>query len=174
MIEVMCYLGSILLANWLVIKYHIIGHGHEIMPWLPIAFPAGAAVIGLTFSARDFVQRRYGHGWTWVWMIVATVITALFNKKFAFASGAAFLCSEAIDWAIYSITKRPFAQRIVLSNLIGTPIDSVAFVCIAFGWYWPAIWGQTLVKFVSSLGVIPFIKLNDYYEYELENERGRY
>ena len=66
MIEVIAYLGSILLANWLVITYHLIGHGQEIMPWLPITFPAGAAVIGLTFSARDFVQRKYGHGWTWV------------------------------------------------------------------------------------------------------------
>jgi len=157
-IEVSCYLGSILLANWLVITYHLIGSGQEIMPWLPITFPAGAAVIGLTFSARDFVQRKYGHLWSWVWMIVATIITALFNKKFAFASGAAFLTSEALDWLIYTITKRPFSQRIILSNLIGTPVDSVVFVCIAFGWNWSAIWGQTLVKFVSSLGVIPFVR----------------
>jgi uncharacterized PurR-regulated membrane protein YhhQ (DUF165 family) len=158
MIEVLCYLGSILLANWLVVTYHLVGQGQAIMPWFPIAFPAGAAIVGLTFSARDFVQRRYGHSWTWVWMLVATAITAVFNTKFAFASGTAFLVAEAIDWLIYSLSKRPFAQRIILSNLIGTPLDSVVFVCMAFGWNWAAIWGQTLVKFASSLLVTPFVR----------------
>jgi len=158
MVEVSCYLGSILLANWLVITYHLIGSGQEIMPWLPITFPAGAVVIGWTFSARDFVQRRHGHAWTWVWMIVATIITVLFNRRIAIASGGAFLLAEAIDYLIYTITKRPFTQRIFLSNLIGTPVDSAAFVILAFGWNWPAIWGQTLVKFISSLGVIPFVR----------------
>ena len=150
MLEIGFYLGSILLANLLVIKFGIVKFGF-------LVFPAGAVAIGLTFSARDFVQRKYGKWKTWLWMLTATAITVLFNWKIAFASGLAFFVSEAIDWLIYTITDRPFSQRIFLSNLIGTPVDSIVFVCLAFGWVWPAIWGQTLIKFASSLIVIPII-----------------
>lgn len=149
--SIIFYLASILLANWLVIEFGII-------KWGFIMFPAGAVCIGLTFSARDFVQRKYGKWKAWLWMLVATGITVCFNWKIAFASGCAFLVSEGVDWAIYTYTKKPFKQRIVLSNLIGTPLDSLIFVCLAFGWFFPAIWGQTVIKFLSSLIVLPFIK----------------
>ena len=149
--SIILYLASILGANWLVIQYGIIDLGF-------IMFPAGAVLIGLTFSARDFVQRRYGKWGAWVWMLVATGITVVFNQKIALASGTAFLVAEGIDWSVYTISKRSFRQRIILSNLIGTPLDSLIFVCLAFGWVWPAIWGQTLIKFLSSLMVIPFIR----------------
>jgi len=151
MIEVLFYLGSILLANWLVIQFGIIKLGFLI-------FPAGAVAIGLTFSARDFVQRKYGKWGAWIWMLVATVITVIFNRKIALASGTAFLVAEAVDWLIYTISKRSFSQRIVLSNLLGTPLDSLIFVTLAFGFVWPAIWGQTIIKFISSILVIPFIR----------------
>ena len=145
--SVVFYLLSILFANLLVIKYGIINLGF-------IMFPAGAVLIGLTFSARDFVQRRHGKWGAWLWMIIATLITVLFNQKIAFASGTAFLVAESLDWLVYTYSDRPFWQRIVLSNAIGTPVDSVIFVTLAFGWFWPAIWGQTIIKFVSSLGVL--------------------
>jgi uncharacterized PurR-regulated membrane protein YhhQ (DUF165 family) len=41
---------------------------------------------------------------------------------------AAFLVSEFADWAVYSFTGRPFAQRILLSSVLGTPLDSVVFL----------------------------------------------
>jgi len=31
------------------------------------------------------------------------------------------------------------------------------FVVLAFGWQWDAIWGQALIKYISSLAVIPVI-----------------
>ena len=52
MIEVVLYLGSILLANWMVIKWGII-------KWGSLIFPAGAVLLGLTFSFRDAVQMRW-------------------------------------------------------------------------------------------------------------------
>lgn len=150
--EILFYLGSILLANYLVIQFGIINLGF-------IMFPAGAVCIGLTFSARDLVQRRYGKWGAWLWMLIATGITILFKPKIAVASGTAFLAAEAMDWLIYTFTRRPLAERIFLSNLLGTPLDSLIFVTMAFGFIWPAIWGQTVIKFLSSLIVIPFLYL---------------
>lgn len=148
--SVVFYLSSIILANYLVDWLGII-------QWGPLIFPAGAIVIGLTFSARDFVQWRHGKWGCWAWMLVATVITVAFSPKIALASGSAFLISESIDWVIFTVTDKPFRQRVFLSNLFGTPVDSVVFVVLAFGWVWPAIIGQTIVKFVSSLVVLPFV-----------------
>ena len=72
-------------------------------------------------------------------------------------SVSAFLIAETIDWLIFTITKKDFIHRIWISNTISTPIDSIVFVVLAFGWNFDAIWGQALIKYVSSLLVIPFI-----------------
>ncbi len=154
MIWVILYLGSILLANWLVIEFGIV-------KWGFLSFPAGAVCIGLTFSFRDFVQRKYGKWGAWVWMLVATLVTVLFNRRIAFASGAAFFISEGLDWLVYTITKRSFRERLIFSNLVGIPVDSLVFVVLAFGWVWPAIWGQTLVKLASGFLILPFIWRRD-------------
>lgn len=149
--SVFFYIGSILLANWMVHTFGIIETKY-------IMFPAGAVAIGLTFSARDFVQRRYGKWKCWIWMGLAGVITAAINPKLAMASIAAFLCAETIDWCLFTFTNYSFKKRIMLSNVISTPIDSLVFVTVAFGFFWPAVWGQALVKFASSLIPLLFIK----------------
>lgn len=145
--EIIFYLAGIVLAN---ITVHILG----IVTILGITFPAGAVFVGLTFSFRDMLQAKHGKWGCWKWMGVALLLTLAFNPGLAVASGVAFIISEAIDWAIFTFSNRPFNQRIILSNLFGTPVDSLVFVCLAFGWNWPAIWGQTLVKMVSSLFVL--------------------
>jgi hypothetical protein len=147
---VLFYLSSILLANLLVIWFGIIKIG-------PLVTPAGALVVGLTFSARDFVQRAWGKWRAWIWMLVASAITMLFSRDVAVASVLAFLAAEAVDWLVYTCIGGPFRRRIILSNLFGTPLDSLIFVPLVFGWYWPAIVGQAIVKFGGSLLVLPFI-----------------
>jgi len=147
---VLFYLGSILLANWLV-------HTFGILHFEYIAFPAGAIAIGLTFSARDFVQREYGKWKCWIWMVVACILTGMINPKLAAASMGAFLCAETIDWCLFTFSKYSFKKRLILSNLISTPIDSAVFVTIAFGYNWDFIWGQAIVKFISSLIPLLFI-----------------
>jgi len=79
------------------------------------------------------------------------------NWHIALASVSAFLISEFIDWLIFTITKKDFIHRIWISNTVSTPIDSVVFVVLAFGWNWEAIYGQAIIKYISSLMVIPFI-----------------
>ena len=157
------YLLSILLGNLFVIWFGIVKliaidlHNPDHI-WGAITFPAGVVFIGLTFSFRDFAQRHWGKKSIWIWMIAATIITLLLNIKIALASVTAFLIAESIDWALFSFTNLKFKNRIIVSNLISTPIDSIAFVTLAFGWFRPAIWGQAVIKLLSSLIVIPFIK----------------
>lgn len=144
------YLASILLGNLLVIWFGIVH-------FAGLVFPAGVVFVGLTFSFRDFVQRNWGDWPTWGWMGMASVITLLLNWEVAIASCAAFIVSEGVDWFVFRILKVPFHKRIWISNLFSTPLDSLIFVTIAFGWNWPAIWGQALIKYASGLLVLPFI-----------------
>lgn len=148
--EVIFYLGSILIANWLVIQFGII-------KFAGLTFPAGAAAIGLTFSARDLVQRRWGKWRCWIWMLIASLITLIFNTQIAVASMSAFLISEATDWIIFTLTKGNIGKRIFYSNLLGIPLDSIVFVGIAFGFLWSVIIGQAIIKFAFSLLVILFL-----------------
>lgn len=145
------YLGSIILANIMV-------HTFGLITVFGLTFPAGAVAIGLTFSTRDLVQERYGKYGCWAWMLVAVAITFVFNRQLALASVSAFLIAEFSDWAIYTYSAGNLEKRLVLSNLVSTPLDSLVFVLLAFGPVWPAVWGQTVVKMISSLLILPLLK----------------
>lgn len=161
------YMLSIVLANLCVAYFGIVVW----FGWL--VFPAGAIFIGLTFSMRDFVQREFGHIKVWYFMVATTIITVLMGVilshlpiplwKVALASGVAFIVSEAIDWLVFYFLKKDIVWRICVSNIFSTPIDSLLFVGIAFGgWSFlnPPVYGQTIVKYLSGLLVIPFILWN--------------
>jgi queuosine precursor transporter len=144
------YIVSVLLANIFVDYFGIV-------TILGLTFPAGVIWVGLTFSFRDFAQRHFGVWKIWLFIAIATFITLFMNWQVAIASVSAFLIAETIDWLIFTITKKDFIHRIWISNTISTPIDSIVFVVLVFGWQWDAIWGQALIKYLSSLLVIPFI-----------------
>lgn len=144
------YILSILLANIFVSYFGIVKIAG-------LTFPAGVVFVGLTFSFRDFAQRHWGVWKIWIFIIIATVITLFMNWQVAVASVSAFLVAETTDWLIFTITKRDFIHRIWISNTFSTPLDSIVFVTLAFGWNWNAIWGQALIKYLSGLIVIPVI-----------------
>lgn len=144
------YILSIIIGN-LVVDYF------GIIKFLGLMFPAGAIFIGLTFSLRDFTQKYWGNQKVWYFILFSAILTAYMNWKIAVASVIAFLVSESVDWLIFTISKKPLHSRIWISNLFSTPLDSILFVVIAFGWNFDAIYGQAIVKYISSLLVIPFI-----------------
>lgn len=160
------YLGSIILGNIMV-------HSLGLVTVLGLTFPAGAVAIGLTFSARDLVQERYGKLGCWGWMLTASVITFAFNQQLALASVSAFFIAELIDWVIYTNMGGSLKKRLLLSNLISTPLDSLIFVLLAFGPAWPAIWGQTIIKMLSSLLVLPLLKDGRIHNYYISFQRSR-
>jgi queuosine precursor transporter len=141
------YLASILLANVIVNTFGIV-------TVLGITFPAGAPLIGCTFTLRDMVQRRWGKLHCWWWMMAASLITVAFNPQLAYASFAAFMVAEGLDWLVFTYAPGSFTRRVMVSNLVGLPLDSIVFVALAFGWVWPAIIGQTVVKLVFGAGLV--------------------
>lgn len=159
------YLISIALGNIFVILFGIgtLTLADTMNPenvYFTVTFPLGALWIGLTFSFRDFVQRYWSHQKCWIWMAVAAVITYLWNKEVALASMLAFMGSECVDWLVfYVLRNRQLKTRVIVSNLISCPLDSLIFVPIAFGvpWYSDAVWGQALVKYICSLFALPLI-----------------
>ena len=148
----MLYLLSILIGNILVIKLGIVH-------WYYLQFPAGTIFVGLTFSFRDLAQQYWGDYKIWTFMLMATTITFLLNKQVATASVMSFILSETVDWSVFTKFKnKTILWRIIVSNTISTPIDSTLFIVTAFGSFiWPAIFGQAIIKYLSSLFVVPIL-----------------
>jgi uncharacterized PurR-regulated membrane protein YhhQ (DUF165 family) len=139
------YIGLIVLVNWLFTVVPRVDMGGGEM-WPPVAL-----VVGLIFIARDFAQRAIGH-WVLVAMLIAAILSYFLADPFvAYASVAAFAISELADWAIYSFTKRPFAQRILFSSAVATPIDSIVFLGMIGILSWPGVLAMTASKMVGAL-----------------------
>jgi uncharacterized PurR-regulated membrane protein YhhQ (DUF165 family) len=116
------YCGLMPLINW----------SFAAVPLIPLPFIGPyqplAIVTGLVLVVRDFAQREIGH-----WVLAAMFVGLLFSTmttplSIVIASGAAFLISETADWAVYTLTRRPLSQRILISSAIGAPLDSTAFL----------------------------------------------
>jgi uncharacterized PurR-regulated membrane protein YhhQ (DUF165 family) len=90
-----------------------------------------AIVTGLVLVVRDFAQRELKH-WIWGAMIVGLALSTLTSWiQVVVASGLAFLVSETVDWAVYTFTKRPLSQRIMISSLASAPLDQIVFIGLA-------------------------------------------
>lgn len=138
------YIGSILAVN--------VGFVHVPLVPLPTGdmWPPISLAVGLVFVFRDFAQRDVGH-----WVIPAMLVGAalswwMASPYVAVASVTAFLVSEAIDWAVYTFTKQPFHNRIILSSLASTPVDSAVFLLMIGVFSWPAVLLMTVSKMLGA------------------------
>lgn len=98
----------------------------ELLPgW---AFNPVTVVTGLVLVVRDFAQREIGHE-VLIAMALALFLTFVTSGgALALASGAAFLISELVDWAIFTFTKYKLSTRVLMSSAIAAPIDTTAFL----------------------------------------------
>lgn len=117
----LAYVGVILILNF----------GFSYVPMVDLGFgmfSPMAIVAGAVFVIRDFAQREAGH-LVLVAMAVAALLTfALADPFVAIASVLAFGVSELTDWLLYTVTKKPFHKRVLLSSLISTPVDTAVFL----------------------------------------------
>lgn len=127
------YIALIVLVNW----------AFSVVP--PLDLPGGvkwppvALLVGFVFVVRDFSQREIGHK-VLLAMLVGVGLSYLMADPFvAVASAVAFLVSETVDWAVYTVTRRPLSERILFSSLLSAPVDSAVFL--------------GLIGFFSPLGV---------------------
>lgn len=105
--------------------------GFSYVPLIPtpigLLSPIAIAVGGI-FVLRDYAQRAIGHRVLWGVVIGAILSWWLADPFVAVASVLAFVSSELADWALYTITKKPFHQRVWVSSLLSTPIDTAVFL----------------------------------------------
>lgn len=132
------YVFSVVLVNWLfaVVPPVVLPDG-EI--WPPVSL-----IVGFVFVIRDFAQRAIGHKILFAMLAGAGVSYFMAGPKIAFASMIAFMVGELLDWAVYSYTGRPFSQRILLSSVVSTPVDTVVFL------YWINMLGVGTVLIMTA------------------------
>jgi uncharacterized PurR-regulated membrane protein YhhQ (DUF165 family) len=123
-LTVAAYIAAIVLVNWTFIVL------------APVSTPLGdlyAAnlIVGAVFVLRDYAQRSIGHKILFATAVAGVITYFMVDKSLAVASIIAFVLSETTDWAIYSFTKKPLQQRILVSSLFSVPIDTLAFQYLA-------------------------------------------
>ena len=116
------YVALIVAVNWGFTAVPLVKMpGGEMWPPMSLA-------VGFIFVLRDFAQREVGHRILIAMLIGAGLSYVMASPFVAIASAAAFLVSEAVDWLVYTFTRRPLSARILWSSLLGTPVDSVVFL----------------------------------------------
>jgi hypothetical protein len=125
------YIAAVVAINWLFVVVPMV-------PVLGTMFPPVMLIVGFVFVFRDFAQREIGH-WVVIAMLVAGGISYFMSVPVvALASVTAFLISEAIDWAVYTFTRKPLSQRILYSSLIAVPVDTAVFLQMVGFFDWTA------------------------------------
>jgi queuosine precursor transporter len=138
------YILSIVLVNWLFV----------VVP--PLATPVGelnlaTLVVGAVFVLRDYAQREIGHKVLFATVAAGAITWFMTSPALAIASLAAFFISEMADWAVFTFTRRPLQNRILVSSLVSIPLDSFAFLYLSGFLTAPSFTVETLSKAVGVL-----------------------
>jgi uncharacterized PurR-regulated membrane protein YhhQ (DUF165 family) len=162
-VALVVYGFSIYLANWMIrsVGTVVLPDGSHL---LPVGFclmaPSGAYAAGITFVARDVVQRTIGRRWSLLIIIPGAILTALLDVRLALASTSAFLFSESVDFLVYTpLQRRGFVRAVVASGLVAAVVDSLLFLSIAGIPLAVALPGLLLGKFWVMLVAAPVAAL---------------
>lgn len=124
-----------------------------IEPWhvWGVVLPPMTFLVGAVFVLRDYAQRTLGH-WVVLPMVTGVALSyAMADPFVAIASGAAFAVSEAVDWVIFTTTKRPLRDRVLVSSAFSTPADSVVFLVLAGFFSWASLAVMVGSKMVAAV-----------------------
>ncbi|HYH36875.1 MAG TPA: preQ0 transporter [Azospirillum sp.] len=140
MIWLAAYIGSVVAINY----------AFSMAPHLDLVW---SCWVGLIFILRDMVQVRFGH-WSLAAMAVGVALSYLLADPFvALASVAAFAVSETIDWAVFTVTKRPLRDRLWLSAALSVPADTAIFFGMIDVWS-PAVWTASIASKLAGVTVV--------------------
>jgi uncharacterized PurR-regulated membrane protein YhhQ (DUF165 family) len=132
------FLATIPAANWMIGNV-----GTECIPQgpclIPVGFglhaPSGVLMIGAAMVLRDVVQQTLGLRWAFAAIACGAALSAFFAPPaLVLASVVAFLLAETLDLAVYTpLRERNLATAVLASGVVGSVVDSAAFLFIAFG-----------------------------------------
>lgn len=135
------FVATVWLANWLLDTYGLVPVGFG------LEAPAGVFAAGAAFTFRDVIHRVFGRPVVVACIVAGGLLSLLISPTFAVASAAAFLASETADMLVYDPLSRRgrHALALGLSNTVGTFVDSMLFLWLAFGSL-AFLWGQVVGK----------------------------
>jgi queuosine precursor transporter len=132
-----------------------------------IQFALGTVFFGFVFTARDMLHTLVGKTHTYYTIIGVTVLNlgislmGAFDIRILIASIIAFVVAESIDTEVFHrFFKDNYTKRVLASNMISIPVDTVLFTLVAFYGIWPmslilsVIFGDMIIKFVTSAALI--------------------
>lgn len=128
------YVGSIAGSNWMISHVGRAVQGAHVLPvWFGLEAPSGVYLAGLTFVARDIVQRLAGLRVGVVAIVIGAAISWWASSPaIAVASGVTFLLSESCDFLVYTpLQVRHFPFAVVGSGLVADVVDSTVFLTLA-------------------------------------------
>ena len=142
---VFLYVFTVVLVNFAFDKVPLLTlPGGEL--WSPVAL-----VVGFVFVIRDYAQRDIGHYVLPAMLLGGLISWLMASPTVALASICAFLTGELVDWAVYTITGRPFSQRMLFSSALSTPLDSIVFLSMVGLFSVPSVIVMTLSKMIGSI-----------------------
>ena len=141
------FVACILAANYATTRYGMVPVGFGLLA------TAGTYFAGLSFVLRDAVQDTGGKRWVAGVILVGALLSFLIADPFiALASAVAFGLSELSDFAIYTpLRERGYVRAAVASNVVGSVVDTVAFLAIAGFPVLAALPGQMVGKLTVTL-----------------------
>lgn len=132
--------------------------------WLPILqtplgpVPTMAFFVGSVFVIRDYVQQRIGSRVLWTMLAGCVVSGVLAPPNIVVASIVAFAVSELTDFLVFTYTKKPFKDRILLSSVVSVPVDTALFLWL-IGIVNPgSIIAMSLSKLLAAVAVWAYYK----------------
>ena len=132
------FTATIPAANWLIgnVGTFCAPNGPCLIPVAPgLMAPSGVLMIGLALVLRDVVHQYLGWRWSFVAILIGTLMSVLVAPPaLVVASCAAFLLSESADLAVYApLRQRRLWLAVAASGAVGSIVDSVLFLFLAFG-----------------------------------------
>ncbi len=155
LLSLVLFILTIPVGNWVVMNIGLVclKDGPCLIPVAPgMMAPSAVLLAGFALVLRDAVQSLLGKRWTLFAIAVGAVISGfLSDPAIVLGSTCAFLFSELADFAVYTpLRERHLTIAIIASGLVGSIVDSVIFLSLAFGSL-EFIGGQVLGKFWMSL-----------------------
>lgn len=134
----LAFLATVPLANWMIgnVGTVCIPDGPCLLPvGFGLSAPSGVLVIGAALVLRDMVQQLLGIRWAFAAIVCGVILSALVAPPaLVFASAVAFLLSEFADLGVYTpLRKKGLALAVLASGVVGSIVDSAAFLLLAFG-----------------------------------------
>ena len=128
------YVGCVAGSNWMIA--HVgrpVPGAHELPVFFGLEAPSGVYLAGLTFVARDVLQRLAGIRVGIAAILLGALVSwGVSSASLALASGGTFLLSETCDFLVYTpLQAKNFPLAVIGSGLVSDVVDSTVFLTLA-------------------------------------------